>query len=59
MFDSENFIDKGNSHKPHNYKASQTTCKSVKIHLKLLKLANSAKLIQLVTNATNFLLITQ
>ena len=43
MFESANFIDKGNSHKSHYHKASKTTYKRVKIHLKLLKLANSAR----------------
>ena len=42
MFESAYFIDKGNSHKSHYHKASKTTYKRVKIHLKLLKLANSA-----------------
>ena len=37
------FIDKRNSHKSHYHKASKTTYKRVKIYLKLLKLANSAK----------------
>ena len=43
MFESANFIDKGNSCKSHYYKTSKTTYKHVKIHLKLLKLANSAR----------------
>ena len=43
MFESAYFIDKGNSHKSHYHKASKTTYKRVKIHLKLLKLANSAR----------------
>ena len=43
MFESAYFIDKGNSHKSHYHKASKTTYKRVKIYLKLLKLANSAK----------------
>ena len=59
MFDSENFIDKESSHKSHYHKASKSTYKCVKIYLKLLKLAHSAKVIQLVTNAVKFLLITQ
>ena len=41
MFESANFIDKGNSRKSHYHKASKTTYKRVKIHLKLLKQANS------------------
>ena len=43
MFESAYFIDKGNSNKFHYHKASKTTYKRVKIHLKLLKLANSVK----------------
>ena len=43
MLESANFINKRNSHKSHCHKASKTTYKRVKIHLKLLKLANSAK----------------
>ena len=43
MFESAYFVDKGNSHKSHYHKASKTTYKRVKIHLKLLKLANSAR----------------
>ena len=43
MFESAYFIDKGSSHKSHYHKSSKTTNKRVKIHLKLLKLANSAK----------------
>ena len=42
MLESANFINKRNSHKSHYHKASKTTYKRVKIHLKLLKLANSA-----------------
>ena len=30
MFESANFIDKGNSHKSHFHKASKSTCKPVK-----------------------------
>ena len=56
MFESANFIDKGNSHKSHYHKASKTTCKRVEVHLKLLWLILRS-LIQLVTNATKFLLI--
>ena len=43
MFESAYFIDKGNNHKSHYHKASKTTYNRVKIYLKLLKLANSAK----------------
>ena len=43
MFEFAYFIDKGNSHKFHYHKASKTSYKRVKIHLKLLKLAHSAK----------------
>ena len=35
-------MDKRNSQKFHYHKASNTTYKHVKVHLKLLKLANSA-----------------
>ena len=41
MFESANFIDKENSHKSDYHKASKTTYNRVKIHLKLLKQANS------------------
>ena len=43
MFESAYLIDKGNSHKSHYHKSSKTTYKHVKVHSKLLKLANSAK----------------
>ena len=56
MFESANFIDKGNSHKSHYHKASKTTNKRVKVHLKLLWLI-LLSLMQLVTNARKFLLI--
>ena len=41
MFESAYLIDKGNSHKSHYHKSSKTTYKHVKVHSKLLKLANS------------------
>ena len=56
MFESANFLDKGNSHKYHHHKANKTTYKRVKVHLKLLWLILQS-LIQLVTNATKCLLI--
>ena len=43
MFEFANFIDKRNSHKSHNQKATKTTYKRVRTHFKILKLANSAK----------------
>ena len=36
MFESADFIDKGNSHKSHYHKTSKTTYKRVKVHSKLL-----------------------
>ena len=57
MFESAYFIDEGNSHKSHYHKASKTTYKGVKIHLKLLKMANSAKSDLTGNNTTKFLLI--
>ena len=56
MFEFANFIDKGYSHKSHYHKTSKTTYKRVKVHLKLLWLILLSQ-IQLVTNATKFLLI--
>ena len=42
MFESANLIDKVNSHKSHYHKASKAPYKCLRIHLKLIKLANSA-----------------